>query len=160
MNLSLQTVEPLIAETKGLMSLGRKIALKVAENVWRIREALYPEKEQHQAFVQFCNEEFGLKPSSISKYERIGDGFFAHGLTAESFKIGEDYKDYEVVYYAADLPLSLEEKLSTALTLSRPETKLTRAELTPHTPDFKRICVVDDCWITEENHPPAPSETF
>lgn len=143
----------LVQETKGLMVLGRKIALKVAENVWRIRESLYPEKAQHEEFVKFCREEFGLKAPSVSKYERIGDGFYAHGLTAESFKIGDDYKDYEVVYYAADLPVSLEERLSTALTLTRPETKLTRAELKPHIPDFKRVCVVDDCWITEENHP-------
>lgn len=158
--LEIPSIPTLIEETHGLLAFGRKIALKVAENVWRIREANFSGENQHQDFVKFCFDEFRLKSSQVSKYERIGDGFYAHGLTAESFKVGNDYKDYEVVYYASDLPLSLEEKLSTALTLSRPETKLTRAELKPHTPDYKMVCVVDDCWISEENHPKYDGQPF
>ncbi len=160
MNQITTEVVEVIAETHNLLSFGRKIALKVAENVWRIRESLYPAKEQHQDFVRFCQDEFGLKSSAVSKYESIGDGFYAHGLTAESFKVGEDYRDYEVVYYASKLPLELEEKLSTALTLSRPETKITRAELTPHQPDFKLFCVVDDCWLSPEQHPSPDGQAF
>jgi len=147
------TTQDLITETKGLVSFGRKIALKVAENVWRIREALYPAKEQHKEFVQFCESEFGIKSSAVSKYEGIGDGFYAHGLTAESFKIDGDYRDYEVVYAASKLPLGTEEKLAHALTLKRSDIQKTRQALAPHTPDYKRVCVVDGCWTPEETHP-------
>lgn len=146
-------IPALIVETKELVSFGRKIALKVAENVWRIREELYPGKENHKKFVKFCESEFGIKSSAVSKYESIGDGFYAHGLTAESFKIDGDYRDYEAVYFASKLPLELDKKLATALTLSRTETKQVRAQTKEHVPDYKELCVVDGCWLPREEHP-------
>lgn len=145
--------EVLVEEIQDLLSMGRKIALAVAYKLWSFRNQFYPENKDHAEFVQYCIQEFGIKQAAISKYEGIGDGFYAHGLTPESFIVDGKYKDYEVVYYASKLPLPLEEKLSNALTLSRTETKQTKAELDKHVPDFKEVCVVKDCWLTKENHP-------
>lgn len=141
---------PLIAETKELLNVGRKVALKVAENLYKIREELYPEK--HKEFVDLCEEEFGLKASQVSKYETIGDAFFAHGYTAENFLMDGSYRDYEVVYHAAKLPLDPEKKLAHALTLTRGDIKKTHQSLSPHAPDYKMVCVVSGCWVSQENH--------
>ena len=145
--------DSVVEEIHGLLSKGREIVLNVAEKVWKFREQYYPENKDHQEFVKFCEQEWGLKQSSVSKYESIGDGFYAHGLTPESFKVDGGYRDYEVVYHASRLKIPLEEKLSTALTLTRIETKQTNAEVDEHTPDFREICVVKDCWLSKASHP-------
>lgn len=142
----------LIEETKGLLDLARKVVLKAIENVWRIREESFSGK--HKEFVAFCESEFGLKASTISKWETIGDGFYAHGYTADDFLIDGKYRDYEVVYAAAKLEGPPEERLAKALTLSRSDFKADkRDEIGPHTPEYKPVCVVPGCWTPEETHP-------
>lgn len=153
----LEVVEETEKRIEENLSRGNRAVLEVAKDTWFLRETLYPkareDREQHKEFVKYCYERFDLKSSQVSKFEKIGDTFYANGLTPESFrKLDGNYADYEVVYHATYLPVSLELKHSTAMTLLRSDIKKTRNDTKPHEPNFKEVCVVAGCWLPRDRH--------
>lgn len=146
------TTLDLITETKELISFGQKVVLQVSANVVKIRENLYPDKNQHKEFVAWCYKELGLKASATSKYEAIGDYYFLDGsYTPDSFLTDGKYRDYEVVYASTKLPGSREENYSHALTWGRDDFKAKKAnDAGPHIPVWVKYC--DTCGKSEETH--------
>lgn len=147
-------VEILVSDTKRLIGIGQEIVLKVAENVWKLRETLYSDKKAHKEFVSYCYKEFGLNSTAVSKYEKIGDSFYANGYTPDTFKYVENgierYKDSEVVYFAAKLDEPTEEKIGKALTWSREDFKDDKSEQ-EHEPEWVVYCKF--CGKSQERHP-------
>ena len=127
-----------------LVSMGQRIVLKTAEEIWKLRNDFFSGKDEHKEFVAYCREEFGISPTSVSKYETIGDNFYAHGYEPESFKFleagREKYKDYEVVYEAAKTEGTPEEKFSRSITWSRSDFKDEKADDPNHTHTLITIC--------------------
>ncbi len=157
MNQPITLVEELVEETHRLVNIGRQVVLKVAENVWRIRNEKFADKP-HADFVSFIKGEFGIGGSMVSKSEKIGDGFYAHGYKPDDFLIEDTYKDFELVYTAAKMPGSPEERFSQVKTLERPDVRRNAADIDKHVPDYKLVCVKPGCWLPQESHPEYAQE--
>lgn len=147
------STQDLISEAHTWLDNGKQAILKFYELLWRIRNESFAEKP-HEEFVTFCKEEFEIKAPAITKAEKIGDAFYAHGYLPDSFRDATGkYRDSEVVYSAAKMEGTPEEKFSQALTLTRPDVRRNAADLDKHTPKYELVCTHPGCWIPKDSHP-------
>lgn len=138
----------LVEETQALLGGTRKVLIKVAENLYQIKNS--GEWEGYAAsWGEFSEGTLGISQSMASKlisnYEKwvVEAGIPAHNL---------ENVDYECLYLAAPLlkETNALEALAQAKTLSRAELRQNRQEKEPHSFEAKEICRV--CGGAKETH--------
>jgi hypothetical protein len=139
-------VEELVEETRGLLTRGKELLVKVAYNLKALKDSGEWEKYGHDTFPKFCQEELDLSQSNTTKYLTIAE-YFSEKFSPED--IGP--VAIENLYLASKLPGDLEENLAKAKTWRREDFKQDKAETTPH--EFARVCYCSVCGLSEERHP-------
>lgn len=136
------TVDGLVQQTKDLLGAVRGSLIKVAQNLYQIKESYTDDK----AWGSFVEEELGISQSFASKLLTINRVYLLEGgLPSERI----EGVDYEKLYAATKLDGSVEEKVAKASTLSRSELKQVKNQEKPHKGQFGSYCSV--CWLSEEN---------
>lgn len=137
------SLSTIIDETKDLLSEVRGSLIKVAQNLYLIKEKYEDEK----AWGSFCEEELGISQSFASKLLTVNRVYLVEGgLSPEAI----ENIDYERLYLARNIEGSAELKAETARTLSRSEIKRNLNDEKPHNGEFGSYCNI--CWVSEENH--------
>jgi len=145
MNTEITLVEELIEETRGLLTRGKELLVKVAYNLHTLRES-GEWKGEYETFPKYCQEVFELSQSSTSKYMAVAEYFSAKFLPEDIGPVA-----MENLYLSTKLPGSPEENLSKARTWSRDEFKQEKNEVAPHA--FMKVCYCSVCGLSEERHP-------
>lgn len=133
----------LIEQTKNLLQAVRGSLIRVAQNLYAIKEQLPPE----QNWGQYVEEEFGISQGFASKLLTVNRVYILEGGVSPEKLEGIDY---ERLYLAKDAGGTVDEMLAKAETLSRAELRAERQEAAPHPFNPKEIC--KDCGATRENH--------
>lgn len=127
------TTTELITQTKNLLSAVRGSLIRVAQNLYRIKE----EKAYGEHFGKFCEDELGVSESFASKLLTVNRVYLVDGgLSPEQV----EGIDPEKLYLATKLEGTAEEKLAKAETLTRKEIKLERNEEEPHEHEWIELC--------------------
>lgn len=108
------TTTELIDQTKKLLTAVRGSLIRVAQNLYRIKE----EKAYGEKFGAFCESELGISEGFASKLLSVHKTYILEGgLPPERL----EGLDYEKAYLASKLEGTVEERLAKAETLTRAE---------------------------------------
>lgn len=126
-------VEELVENTKQLLNAVRGSLIRVAQNLYTIKEGLEPGTD----FGKFVEEEFGISQSFASKLLTVNRVYILEGGMHPEALEGIDY---ERLYLAKDLEGSPEEKVSKARVLTRRELREEKHEEDGHAHEWIEIC--------------------